>query len=112
MKIRPLPIFLSFLFTGFLLFGGWYTYQDQFVKKPIRDEVAKMKDVTLKSVSVGKDTVILEVAFNQPKQFKTSFLSIQQIAKEQSGGKKVTLNIISPENNVKKIWDNHQFFDC
>lgn len=109
MKIRPLPIFLSFLFTGLLLFGGWYTYQDQFVKKPIRDEIAKMKDVTLKSISVGKDTVLLDVTFNQPKQFKTSFLSIQRIAQEQSGGKKVSLNIISPENNVKKIWDDHQF---
>lgn len=110
MKIRPIPIFLSFLFTGLLLFGGWYTYQDQFVKKPIRDEIAKMKDVTVKDLSVGKDTVVVDVAFQQPKQFKDSYLSIRRIAADKSGGKAVTVNIVSPENNVKKIWEDNQFF--
>lgn len=75
MKVRPLPIFLSVLFSSLLLFGGWYVFQNQFVKKPISKEIATMQGVKLNDVTIARDAITLNVSFNNSDKFADDYKS-------------------------------------
>lgn len=109
MKIRPLPIFLSFLFSAILLFGGWYGYEEQFVKKPIRDEIGKLKGVSLKKLTPLKDSVAVDVSIQDPKEFKNNYNAIEKIVQEKSGGKAVSIHLDVPKSSLDILWDKNQF---
>jgi hypothetical protein len=108
MKIRPLPIFLSFFITACLLFGGWFVYGEQFVKKPIRDEVEKLNGVSLHEIKVGRQQVTMMISLQDPKKFQSNYQQIKRIAKEKAGNKKVVIDFKSAENEMQTIWEDIQ----
>lgn len=108
MKIRPLPIFLSFFISACLLFGGWFLYGEQFVKKPIRDEIGKMKGVSLQELKVGRENVAITISLQDPKKFQSNYQEIKRIAKEKVGDKKVVIDFKSSEGVMQTIWEENQ----
>ncbi|WP_286884318.1 hypothetical protein [Aneurinibacillus sp. UBA3580] len=109
MKVRALPIFLSVLFSSLLLFGGWYVFQNQFVKKPITNEIATMKGVKLNDIAIARDVITLNVAFNNPDKFAEDYKRVKKIASEKSNGRAVKIEFDSPNKNLQKIWDENAF---
>ncbi len=108
MKIRPLPIFLSFLLSACILFGGWFIYGEQFVKKPIRDEIGKMKDVSLQELKVGREQVTITIALQNPNKFQSNYQDIKRLAKEKAGEKKIVIDFKSQEGKMQTIWEENQ----
>lgn len=108
MNIRPLPILISFLVTACLLFGGWYVYGEQFVKKPIRDEIGKMSGVSLHELKVGRQQVNMVISLNDPKKFQSNYQQIKRIAAEKAGNKKVVIDFKPAENEMQTIWEDIQ----
>lgn len=108
MKIRPLPIFLSFLFSACVLFGGWFVYGEQFVKKPIRDEIGKMKGVTLEELKVGREQVRMTISLQDPKKFQSNYQDIKKVAKEKAGNKKIVIDFKPSEGPMQRIWEENQ----
>lgn len=109
MKIRALPIFLSILFSSLLLFGGWYVFQSQFVKKPITNEIAAMKSVKVNDIIINRDAITLDVSFNNPDKFAEDYKKIKKIASDKSNGKPVKVEVDSSNKNLKQIWDENAF---
>ncbi|WP_047152587.1 hypothetical protein [Aneurinibacillus tyrosinisolvens] len=109
MKVRVLPIFLSILFSSLLLFGGWYVFQNQFVKKPIANEIAVMKDVKLNHINVKRDSVVLNLTFNNSEKFAEEYKQIQKIVADKSNGKNAVIELDSPNKQLKKVWDDNAF---
>ncbi|CEH30058.1 hypothetical protein AM501_19820 [Aneurinibacillus migulanus] len=109
MKIRPLPIFLSILFSSLLLFGGWYVFQNQFVKKPISKEIATMQGVKLNDVAIARDAITLNVSFSNSDKFADDYKKVKKIASEKANGKPIKIEFDSPNKNLKKIWDENAF---
>ncbi|MBN6188646.1 hypothetical protein JQN58_17470 [Aneurinibacillus sp. BA2021] len=109
MKIRALPIFLSILLSSVLLFGGWYVFQSQFVKKPIANEIAAMKSVKVHDIVINRDAITLDVSFTNPDKFAEDYKNIKKIAAEKSNGKPVKVEFDSSNTSLKKIWDENAF---
>jgi hypothetical protein len=108
-KMRALPIFLSVLFSSLLLFGGWYVFQNQFVKKPISNEISAMKDVKLNNITVAREAITLDVSFNNPERFAEDYKAVKEIASEKSNGKPVKVEFHSVNKDLQKIWDENVF---
>ncbi|AMA73531.1 hypothetical protein [Aneurinibacillus thermoaerophilus] len=109
MKVRALPIFLSVLVSSLLLFGGWYVFQNQFVKKPISNEIAAMQSVKLNNITVGRDAITLNVSFNDPEKFAEDYKTIKKIASDKANGKTVKIECYSPNISLQKIWEENAF---
>ncbi|WP_027417532.1 hypothetical protein [Aneurinibacillus terranovensis] len=109
MKVRTMPIFLSILISSIVLFGGWYVFQSQFVKKPIATEIAAMKGVKLGAISVGRDSVDVKVTFTNPDTFADQYKAIQRLVAEKTNGKPATIQLNSPDNRLQQIWNKNAF---
>jgi hypothetical protein len=109
MKVRVLPIFLSILFSSLLFFGGWYVFQNQFVKKPIANEIATMKGVKLNHINVNRDSVVLDLSFANSEKFADQYKQIQKIVSQKSNGKSAVIELASPSKDLKKLWDENAF---
>lgn len=109
MKFRAMPIFLSVVVSGVLLFGGWYVFQNQFVKKPITEEISAMKGVQVDQVTVGRDAVKLELVFNDPDKFAEQYKAVQKIVKDKANGKKADIELNDENSALKGVWQQHEF---
>jgi hypothetical protein len=109
MKLRALPIFLSILLSSVLLFGGWYLFQNQFVKKPISQEIAAMKSVKLNDIVIGRDAITINVSFTNPQRFAEDYKAIKKVAADKSNGKPVKIEFATPNQSLQKIWEEQAF---
>ncbi|BAU28849.1 hypothetical protein DFP93_103306 [Aneurinibacillus soli] len=109
MKFRAMPIFLSVVVSSVLLFGGWYVFQNQFVKKPIIEELSAMKGVKVGHITVGRDAVKLDMVFSDPDKFAEQYKAVQKIVKEQTNGKKADIELNGENSALKNVWQQYEF---
>ncbi|WCK56124.1 hypothetical protein PP175_09540 [Aneurinibacillus sp. Ricciae_BoGa-3] len=109
MKVRTFPIFLSVVISSILLFGGWFVYQSQFVKKPIATQISAIKGIKLNDLTIGRDAVGVNVSFSDPNGFADKYKQIQKIVADKTNGKPVKIELNSPDAMLKKIWEQNSF---
>lgn len=90
------------------MFGGWFIYGEQFVKKPIRDEIGKMKGVTLQELKVGRQQVSITISLQDPNKFQSNYQEIKKLATEKAGNKKIVIDFKATEGKMQTIWEENQ----
>jgi hypothetical protein len=109
MKVRTFPIFLSVVISSILLFGGWFVYQSQFVKKPIATQISAIKGIKLNNLTIGRDAVGVNVSFANPSSFADQYKQIQKIVADKTNGKPVKIELNASDAMLKKIWEQNSF---
>lgn len=104
-----MPIMFSLVSSLIILFGGWYTYQQFYVQKPVEDFIASKQNVVLKHLEINNNQVEIDVDFKDPTTYANDYKDIYDFIHERNLGKTVTIHLPNQGDGLKKLWDQQYF---
>jgi hypothetical protein len=105
-----IPVLLSALVSGALLFGGWFGYRHYAVEQPLAVTFAGIDGVTASDPVVTDDRVIVEITLDGGANLAAVYRNIRERAAGVLGGRELDL-VIREERNAKleDIWSSALF---
>ena len=109
-QIRIVPVLLTALISGALLFGGWFGYRHFAVEQPLAATFSGIEGVTARNPVVSGDHVTVEIMLDGKVGLADVYRNIRERTGETLGGRKLEL-IIRQERNerLEKIWSSALF---
>ncbi|MEW9669809.1 hypothetical protein [Ammoniphilus sp. 3BR4] len=109
MNVRAMPVMLSLIFTLFLLFGGWFAYQQFYVQQPIEAFIKQKQHITLHDMRIDNNQVNLYLDFSQPDDFVDDYKEIQEFVASKAPNKDVFIHLSKHGENMKDLWEEEYF---
>lgn len=109
MNVRAMPVMLSLIFTLFLLFGGWFAYQQFYVQQPIEAFINQKEHVTLHDMRINNNQINLYLDFSKPDNFVDDYKEIQEFVATKAPGKMVNIHLSKHGENMKDLWEEEYF---
>jgi hypothetical protein len=109
-SIRIVPVLLTALFAGAVLFGGWFGYRHFAVEQPLSVTFSGIEGVTARDPVVTDDRVTVEITLDGSVGLADVYRNIREQAGTAIGGRELEL-LIRQERNEKleKIWSSALF---
>jgi len=109
-QIRIIPVLLTALLSGAVLFGGWYGYRHFIVEQPLAVTFSGIEGVTASDPVVTDDRVTVEIALDGTADLAEVYRNIREQAGRALGGRELDL-VIRQERSEKleKIWSSALF---
>ncbi|RXT13953.1 hypothetical protein [Ammoniphilus sp. CFH 90114] len=109
MNLRAMPVLLSLIFTLVLLFGGWFTYQQFYVQKPIEAFIKEKSQVTMHDMQINKNQVNLYLDFTNPDTFVNDYKEIREFVATTVPGKSVSIQLSKHGEDMLNLWEEEYF---
>ncbi|OUM96747.1 MAG: hypothetical protein A9Z00_03970 [Thermobacillus sp. ZCTH02-B1] len=109
-SIRMVPVLLSALVSGALLFGGWFVYRHYAVEQPLAVTFSDIEGAEASNPVVTDDRVTVEIKLDGTASLAEVHRNIRERAADVLGGRKLEL-VIRQERNEKleTIWSSALF---
>jgi len=110
MKLRPLPILLTIVATGAVLFGGWFAYNRYAVEEPLKATIAEVAGIEASEPVITRDAVTVDVSLKDDADLGNVYRVIREQGASVIGSRELKLNIdqhASPA--LDKIWSTVLF---
>ena len=105
MKIRLLPVLLTFFVTGGLLFGGWFAYQSLAVENPVGDIVGTIDGVEEAVVESGRDGLRVSLELNHNADLYAIYTEILEAGETEAGGRQLDIKIVDNASaELNHVW--------
>ena len=110
MKVRLLPVLLTFFVAVVVLFGGWFTYQSLAVENPTSDIVSEIDGVEHAQVESERDSLLIRVWLESDAELSTLYNKLLQQTREQAGSRTVSISIEGEvSDRLNEIWHTALF---
>jgi hypothetical protein len=109
MKVRALPILVSLITTLFILFGGWFFYQQYYLQRPIQSFIEHKPSVVLKGLEMTKDAINVDLDFKNAATFPQDYQDIYNYILERANGKAVNIQLPEQGPKMKDLWGENYF---
>lgn len=105
MKVRLLPVLLTFLISAGLLFGGWFTYQSVAVENPINDMIDSVAGIEDASIELDRDLLLIRVRLTDEAELSTLYHSLLEQSYAIVSDRTVRLEIVDESTEaLNRIW--------
>lgn len=109
-NIRVMPILLTVLVSGTVLFGGWFGYRHYMVEQPLTASIAAVPGLEASKPVVTKDRVTVEVAIGPDTELSDVYQQIRQETSGTIGSRTLELLIEQqPDETLERIWSSALF---
>ena len=109
-KLRLFPFLTTIAISAALLFGGWYTYNQTIVERPLQQMVDSLPGVASAVPSLTKDAVIVELKLKSGADLRSIYEGIQQRGSKVIGSRELQLKIDEPSNaKLDSLWATQLF---
>lgn len=106
-KLNSKIIFLSFIITSILLFGGWFGAQFFGQEKPIRDWISEQEGLELKDLKIEQDAIFVELSFHNGESFGLSYIQLVKELNQLAKGKEIRIGIDTEQSEYHPWWLAH-----
>ena len=108
--IRMVPVLLSALVSGALLFGGWFGYRHFAVEQPLAVTFSGIEGMKASDPVVTDDRVTVEITLDGTAGLADVYRNIRERAAEVLGKRELELVIRQERNEtLEKIWSSALF---
>ncbi|CAM4217055.1 hypothetical protein [Paenibacillus tarimensis] len=109
-KLRPLPILLTVLLSGAVLFGGWFSYQSFAVERPFMESLDSIQGVEVYEPVIDRDSVTVKLKLESGSDLMSVYQEIKKQGSDIIGNKELKLDIDQkPSAELEKIWSSVLF---
>jgi hypothetical protein len=110
MKLRLLPVLLTFFISGALLFGGWFTYHSFAVQDPIQEAVAGIASIENFTIDTNQDSVKIRVTLDEQANLHDVWHAIHEQVQSKAGNRTVEISIANEASTaLNRIWSEVLF---
>ncbi|OAB44317.1 hypothetical protein [Paenibacillus glacialis] len=110
MKFRILPIALTVIITGSLLFGGWFVYKQVKVQNPLEKIVTEYEGVNTAQLNITRNEVVVKLDIEPGTRLPGLVQQITTEGKSIVGKRTLKLDVKEhPTANINEFWDKAMF---
>lgn len=110
MNIRIVPVLMSALLTGAVLFGGWFGYRHFAVEQPLAGKLNGVEGVAVSETAVSDGRVKVEVELDGSVELGGVFREIRSRLEPALGSRELELVIRQqPDEKLEAIWSTALF---
>lgn len=111
MKLRFLPIAITALVSGILLFGGWFVYRSYAMENPLAQVVSQTKGVEQVKSEFNKDSVLIQLKLSNDASIREIYQRITTEGASVIGNRSVQLKLESDSSPELDQWWSTALFD-
>lgn len=105
MKLRLLPILITFILTFSLLFGGWFVYRSVAVENPLAQAVSSIDGVQLKDIKITASRVVIRLNAEQDISLREVYRQVAENGEQTIGKRQLDIQIVNPSSaKLDQIW--------
>lgn len=101
-KLRLLPVLLTFCCSAAVVFGGWFAYQHYFVKQPLDGKIAAVPGVREAAVDIDRREVRIDLRLEHDADLREVYTAVWRTAKSAAGSRNVRIDL---EQNTSETLD-------
>ncbi|MDT3426773.1 hypothetical protein J2Z22_002307 [Paenibacillus forsythiae] len=110
MKIRLIPVVLTALLSGALLFGGWFLYREFAVQEPLEKVVSSYEGVKQSHITINRNEVTLKLDLQPGTKLRELVQYINTEGKSIIGDRTIKLDVEEHSSQVlDDYWDQALF---
>ena len=104
-KLRLTPVALTVAVSAAVLFGGWFGYQQFFVKQPLDAKVKSVSGVKDAGVRIDRKGVRIAVELEHEADLREVYTQLRRIGQSAAGSRSVRIEIVqnAPER-LEQLW--------
>lgn len=111
MKLRLVPVLLTFFITAGLLFGGWFAYQSLAVENPVSRNVSGIAGVEHAAIDSTRSELVVHVTLQDSADLFDVYKQIRETTKSEIGSKKLVITIDNPSSDaLERLWRSELFY--
>jgi hypothetical protein len=110
MKLRIVPIVITVMVTGLLLFGGWYMYRTFAIEQPLERIISNVNGVTYSKPVIGRDTVTVQLKLQKGTDIKEVYNRISTKGASVIGSRELKIDIMQTgDAELERVWSSVLF---
>ncbi len=110
MKLRILPVVLTFLITSGLLFGGWYLYESLAIESPMHARIASIDGIEDFTVETAKDAVNIGILLDDDAELSKVWSTIHEQMQSDLNERKLQIQILNTASDkLDQLWTTALF---
>lgn len=111
MKLKWLPVIVSFAVTALLLFGGWHVYHSYALQSPLAEQIANLDGVQRAETVVDNRTVQLTLILERDASLRRIMSEIRSAGASYIKDRELVLKIDNPPTPELDEWWSNVLFD-
>ncbi len=110
MKFRIMPIALTVVITGSLLFGGWFVYKQVNLQNPLQKIVTKYDGVNTAQLNITRNEVVVKLDIEPGTRLPGLVKQLMTQGKSIIGKRTLKLDVTDHSTaNINDFWDKAMF---
>jgi len=110
MKFRILPIALTVVISGSLLFGGWFVYKQVKVQNPLQNIATEYDGVNKAQLNITRDEVVVKLDIEPGTRLPGLVQQLKTEGKSILGKRTLKLDVKEHTTaNINEFWDKAMF---
>ncbi|OAB32575.1 hypothetical protein PMSD_16475 [Paenibacillus macquariensis subsp. defensor] len=110
MKFRIMPIALTVVISGSLLFGGWFAYKQVKVQNPLQNIVTEYEGVNTAQLYITRDEVVVKLDIEPGTRLPGLVQQLKTEGKSIVGKRTLKLDVKEHTTaNINEFWDKAMF---
>jgi hypothetical protein len=110
MKFRIIPIALTVVISGALLFGGWYGYRQVVQQNPLEDIVMEYEGVNRSNLEITRNEVVVKLDVKPGTKLSGLVQQLTTEGKSSIGSRTLKLDVVDHTNEtLNEFWDKALF---
>ncbi|AJS58079.1 hypothetical protein [Paenibacillus sp. IHBB 10380] len=110
MKPRVVPILITVVLSGALLFGGWFLYRQMTLQSPLHNMVTKYEGVNSAQMDITKDKIVLNLDIKPNTQLPGLVQQLKTEGKSLVGNRVLQFVVVDHSSNtLNEFWEKAMF---
>lgn len=110
MKLRVMPIMLTVVISGALLFGGWFIYKQVNLQNPLEKIVTEYDGVNTAELNITRNEVIVKIDIEPNTRLTGLVEQLNSEGKSIIGDRKLKLDVVDRSSDaINDFWDQAMF---
>ncbi|MGF7049899.1 hypothetical protein J2T13_004422 [Paenibacillus sp. DS2015] len=110
MKPRVLPIIITVVLSGALLFGGWFFYRQITLQSPLQSIVTKYEGVNSAQMDITHDKIVLKLDIKPNTQLPGLVQQLKTEGKSSIGSRTLQFVVVDYSSDIlNEFWEKAMF---
>ncbi|AOZ91307.1 hypothetical protein [Paenibacillus crassostreae] len=110
MKIRIIPVVLTVIISGGLLFGGWFTFRQVAQQTPLENIVNHYEGINQSTLEISPNEVVVKIDVEPGTKLSGLVQQINSEGKSIIDGRTLKLDVVDHSNDaLDDFWDEALF---
>jgi|HigsolmetaAR203D_1030402.scaffolds.fasta_scaffold00726_19 hypothetical protein len=111
MKLRVLPILMSFIGASAILFGGWFVYHSMALETPLAEKMTSLPGVRQADLDMDNDRITVTLRLDRDADLRRIMADIRESVGSKLDRRELIVKVDHPRSEMLEQWWSQVLFE-